>query len=299
VSGTFSRKYGDAERSAIVAAFGAGVTARVVAERAAAGELEHDGQPLPPFELPVSSVRSLARDARRDRTGETATDDDDRVAALRRRAIECAERLLRDYELTVSERPGEAQPKRLREIFDIIEYAAHLPRHGGVPAADAGLAGPMMRDLRSNGAAGGRAPGAPGAPGALGAGNGEGVGVLLADLRASQGPPSEPPPAPATVPEAPSDSGPEPEPADTPGAFVQERVTRLLAEAAGATPQADLATAVGRPSTLPTEPEAPARVAIREPDGFDHRRLRTEDTSSIDGADPRRTEAVRRRDRPR
>jgi hypothetical protein len=119
------------------------------------------------------------------------------------------------------------------------------------------------------------------------------AGPLLADYRPSDAggwsPPAVAPPSPPVA-----DTGADPaEPADdSPGAVVRERVTRLLGEAADATPQPDLGTEVGRPSSrLPTEPEVPERVAICEPDGFDHRRLRTEDTSSIDGADPRRTEA--------
>jgi hypothetical protein len=271
----FDRRYTDAQRDALVEAYvDRGVRpARRVAELAAAGELTHNGEPVERFTVPVSTVRSLARDARRHRHS-TATLDSlaprDAVERLRLRLIRAIDRELNRVERR--QRAGEpVKGEELRQLARAQRELAQIPglrdplppapgakvngvREGGETRG--GLAGPMMRDLRSNGAAGGQASSAPSAPGA-GNREGGGLGAMMADLRASQR--SEPPPAPATVPEAPSDSDPEPEPADTPGALVQERVTRLRAEAAAATPQPDLTTEAGRPSSrLPTEPGAAA-----------------------------------------
>ena len=67
----FNERYSDEERDALASAFtdrGIRPAARVVA-LANAGELEHNGERLPPFETNQSTVRSLARQRTRQRMG--------------------------------------------------------------------------------------------------------------------------------------------------------------------------------------------------------------------------------------
>jgi hypothetical protein len=59
VGDPFGSRYSDAERAVVRSAYlDRGWTAKTVVSRAAAGELEHDDEPLPAFEVPESTVRS-------------------------------------------------------------------------------------------------------------------------------------------------------------------------------------------------------------------------------------------------
>jgi hypothetical protein len=264
----FDRRYSDAQRDALVEAYvDRGVRpARRVAELAAAGELTHDGEPVERFTVPASTVRSLARDARRHRHSTAALDSlspRDAVERLRLRLIRAIDRELNRVERR--QRAGEpVKGEELRQLARAQRELTQIPglrdplppapgakvngvREGGETRG--GLAGPMMRDLRSTG--GGR--------------------------------PFMPAPSPPVAPplEAPAAAAPELGD-DSPGALVSEQIARLQSAAAEETAE------------LPAPPparhagagdEAAARRPILEPDGFDHSRCPPEDTSSITGID--------------
>jgi hypothetical protein len=104
VGGAFSSKYSDEQRAAVVAAFvDGGSTAPEIVDLASAGSLEHDGEQLAAFEMPASTVRSLARDARRRRSGAMRSDlanaaPADALEDLRRRLVSAIDHELRQVE---------------------------------------------------------------------------------------------------------------------------------------------------------------------------------------------------------
>jgi hypothetical protein len=171
----FDRKYSHEQADAVASAWNdRGIRpATRVSELAAAGELTTpQGDRLPAFEIPEGTIRSLARHARRRRRGEIRSPlseaaPRDAIEIIRRRMVNMI-----DGEMAVEERkrPGNRDAERIRQLARAALEAARLPgptdprpaspatkdaegkRTGG---AHGGLAGPMMRDLRSNGAAGG------------------------------------------------------------------------------------------------------------------------------------------------
>jgi hypothetical protein len=172
MSGVFSSKYSDEQRAAIVAAFDErGMTAPAVADLARRGELEHEGEPLAPFEVPASTVRSLARDARRRRSGAMRSDlanaaPGDALEDLRRRLVSAIDHELRQIERR--QRAGEVvKGEELRQLGRArrelaarsgpIDSRPPLPgarvngeREGGLTRG--GLAGALLADHRATGA---------------------------------------------------------------------------------------------------------------------------------------------------
>jgi len=266
MSGSFASKYSADQRAAILTAYArSDRTALQVASLAAAGKLEHDGEPLPPFELPVSTVRSIARSARRSGPGIASVDLEsgaprDAVEHLRVRLLRAIDRELKQVERR--QRAGEVvKGEELRQLGRAQRELAQVP----------GLRDPV--------------PSAPGAKvnGVRDGGTTRGgiAGPLLADHRSSGGGKTwEPPRLDQPPPVAVEDFTPT-DPADgSPGAFVRERVARLLDQPANAPPSPN----VGRPQETQTRPLPPQRKG--EPDGFDHSRLRDdEDVSSIELGD--------------
>jgi hypothetical protein len=169
----FDRKYSHEQADAVASAWNdRGIRpATRVSELAAAGELTTpQGDRLPAFEIPEGTIRSLARHARRRRRGEITSPlseagPRDAIEILRRRMANMI-----DGEMAVEERkrPGTRDAERLRQLNRALLELARLPGptdpRPSSPAtrgpdgkqlegvAKGGLAGPMMRDLRSNGA---------------------------------------------------------------------------------------------------------------------------------------------------
>jgi hypothetical protein len=171
----FDPKYSHAQREAIASAWNdRGVRpAKRVVELARAGELtDSNGEKVPGFEIPEGTIRSLARHARRRRRGEIRSPlseaaPRDAIEIIRRRMVNMI-----DGEMAFEERKrvGTRDAERMRQLCRAALEAARLPgptdprppspatkdaegkRQG---PAYAGLAGPLMRELRSNGAAGG------------------------------------------------------------------------------------------------------------------------------------------------
>jgi hypothetical protein len=171
----FDRKYSNEQADAVASAWNdRGIRpAKRVSELAAAGELTTPlGDKLPGFAIPEGTIRSLARHARRRRRGEirsplSEAGPRDAIEIMRRRMANMI-----DGEMAVEERkrPGTRDAERLRQLNRALLELARLPgptdpRPLSPAAKDAdgkrteggargGLAGPMMRDLRSNGAGG-------------------------------------------------------------------------------------------------------------------------------------------------
>jgi hypothetical protein len=173
----FDRKYSNEQADAIASAWNdRGMRpAKRVQELARAGELtDPTGEKIPGFEIAEGTIRSLARHARRRRRGEihsplSEAGPRDAIEILRRRMANMI-----DGEMAVEERkrPGNRDVERLRQLNRALLELARLPgptdpRPPSPATKDAegkrqlgaygGLAGPMMRDLRSNGAGGGEA----------------------------------------------------------------------------------------------------------------------------------------------
>jgi hypothetical protein len=171
----FDRKYSHAQADAIASAWNdRGIRpARRVAELARAGELTTpDGDTLPGFEIAEGTIRSLARHARRRRRGQITSplseaSPRDAIEIMRRRMANMI-----DGEMAFEERKrvGSRDAERLRQLNRALLELARLPgptapRPSSPATRDAdgkhlrgeakgGLAGPMMRDLRSNGTGG-------------------------------------------------------------------------------------------------------------------------------------------------
>jgi hypothetical protein len=178
----FDRKYSNAQADAIASAWNdRGMRpAKRVQELARAGELtDPTGEKIPGFEIAEGTIRSLARHARRRRRGEihsplSEAGPRDAIEILRRRMANMI-----DGEMAVEERkrPGNRDVERLRQLNRALLELARLPGptdpRPASPAtrgpdgkqlegvAKGGLAGPMMRDLRSNGAGGQAAQNVP------------------------------------------------------------------------------------------------------------------------------------------
>lgn len=271
VSGSFSSKYSDEQRAAVVAAFvDGGSTAPAIVDLASAGTLEHDGEQLAPFEMPASTVRSLARDARRRRSGAMRLDlanaaPADALEDLRRRLVSAIDHELRQVERRQS--AGKAVKGAGEELRQLARAYREL----------ASRTGPV-----------GSRPAAPGAKvnGAREGGQTRGglAGALLADHRAS----AVPRVGLAAAPVAPQvsdtpDTAPERQGDDTsPAALAREVVARWEAGEKIHRDEwdepADHEASGGRRDRL----GAASPVRIVEPDGFDHSRLAAEDVTAIE-----------------
>lgn len=169
----FQARYTNAQRAALAHAYEdrrIRPAARVV-DMAKRGELEHQGEPLEPFDTNANTVRNFARDLKRRRRGEKTSqladvEPRDAVETLRRRLVNIA-----DGELTAMEdqKAGTRDPERLRQIVRAVREIAALPgpkdprpaapgqrkdghRDGG--ETKGGLAGTLLAEhRRSHGAA--------------------------------------------------------------------------------------------------------------------------------------------------
>lgn len=127
----FVEKYTPAQREAAALAYEDRKVrpARRVSELAAAGALEHNGQPLAPFKMPVNTVRDLVRDLRKRRAGLKSSElakqpPRDAVEALRRRLVNLADRELAHEE---KRKPGDVEPEKLRQLVRVVRELAALP----------------------------------------------------------------------------------------------------------------------------------------------------------------------------
>ena len=264
VSGAFSSKYSDEQRAAVVAAFvDGGMTAPAVVDLASAGQLEHDGEQLGRFEMPASTVRSLARDARRRRSGEMRSElanaaPADALENLRQRLVSATDHEMRQIERR--QRAGKVvKGEELRQLARA--YRELASRTGPADSR------PPAPGAKTNGARDG------------GTTRGGIAGPLLADHRAGGMPPAWP-----TAPDsAPSVS----DTRDTPDEVTpdDDRSPAVLAREMVA--QFEAGEEIQRDSTGPRPggrvpvdaAHAPRRIA--EPDSFDHSRLPDDDVSAI------------------
>jgi hypothetical protein len=124
-------KYSPEQREAIAVAWLdlAIRPARRVVAMAAAGELELNGEKLPPFETRVSTVADFARKLRQRRAGTIASEVEklgprDAVEALHRRLTRLADAELAALEKT---RAGKRDPERIRQIARAVVEIARIP----------------------------------------------------------------------------------------------------------------------------------------------------------------------------
>jgi hypothetical protein len=164
----FDEKFCDEQRDAAAhARVELGMTYRRIVELAADGQLEHRGRKVDPFKISPEYVKDLANKLVRQRAGKTPSKLADRphhdaVEILRRRTVACADALLEEYEKTLRKRPQEAEPKRLREIVDLIRYLSQLSpaqratstatRDEKAPDPRRGSVGVLLREVRGEAA---------------------------------------------------------------------------------------------------------------------------------------------------
>jgi hypothetical protein len=171
MAGGFERKYTDQQRDAIAHAYEdrrVRPASKVVA-MAAAGELEHDGQPLPAFKCTQNTVRDFAQKLRKRRRGELTTKlahaaPRDAIETLRQRLVSAADTMLADLERQLQRDASTTDPERLRQITRAVREASSLPgpddprpkapgaktdgrRDGG--ETKGGLAGDILREHRT------------------------------------------------------------------------------------------------------------------------------------------------------
>jgi hypothetical protein len=99
---------------------------------AAAGELEHNGERLPPFETNQSTVRSLARQRTRQRMGHATSElatrpPGDAVEALRRRLVNLADAGLTRLERELRRRGARLDFEQVRQAARAVREIAALP----------------------------------------------------------------------------------------------------------------------------------------------------------------------------
>jgi hypothetical protein len=143
-----------------------GMSADEVKAAAEAGTLERsDGTRLPPFEAPVSSIRSYARTVRQRRAGKASSEaaklpPRDAVESVRQRLIRMV-----DLELAFEERKrnGKRDLERIRQLGRAAREAAALPelnaprprapdaQPGGNRTPTGGLAGAILKAHRTTG----------------------------------------------------------------------------------------------------------------------------------------------------
>jgi hypothetical protein len=143
-----------------------GMSADEVKAAAEAGMLERpDGTRLPPFEAPVSSIRSYARTVRQRRAGKASSEaaklpPRDAVESVRQRLIRMV-----DLELAFEERKrnGKRDLERIRQLGRAAREAAALPelnaprprapdaQPGGNRTPTGGLAGAILKAHRTTG----------------------------------------------------------------------------------------------------------------------------------------------------
>jgi hypothetical protein len=137
MSGAFVRKYSDEQRDAMIAArLDRRIPYRRIIELARSGELVPG---LEPFDPPISTIASLARDARKRRMGGKVSQlaqlpPRDAIEALRRRLLNSADAMLQAEE---KRKPEQRSADRQRDIARMAREAAALK-----PPADAAAPAP-------------------------------------------------------------------------------------------------------------------------------------------------------------
>ncbi len=133
-------KYDDAQRGAIEQAYQEGVRpVSLICRLAATGELKHEGQAVPSFEIPGTSARYIGDRAKRRREGKLSSElmrlpPKDAVEALRRRMVSLEDHELKRYENRVYKR--DAKPQTTKDI-DVLTRLARLAREvAAMPGPD-------------------------------------------------------------------------------------------------------------------------------------------------------------------
>jgi hypothetical protein len=133
----FPRKYSDAQiDAAITASLDRGVTGPRILQLASEGTLRGaDGVPVPPFDMPLPTLRSYVHKERRKRKGVTRrhvsdVPHGDAIEQLRRRLVSAADAMLEHFERAQKTNPKHADPERLRQIVRLVREAAALPSRG-------------------------------------------------------------------------------------------------------------------------------------------------------------------------
>lgn len=126
----FELKYTDEQRDAVAFAYEDRKIrpAQRVHDLAAAGELEWNGKKLEPFDVPLNTIRDLAKKLRKGRQGGIPSQMSGMAApdareAMRQRCLNAWDALMRDLERQTSRDASKVDPKRIRELalagFDI------------------------------------------------------------------------------------------------------------------------------------------------------------------------------------
>jgi hypothetical protein len=125
-----STRYSESERLAMGGAMANGMPARQVIEHAAAGTLELDGVPLPPFEITSeSTVRDQAARYKRRRASEARSEladapPRDAIEALRQELVAMAES---EVKAMKRQKNGTRDLERLRQAIRCVREAAAIP----------------------------------------------------------------------------------------------------------------------------------------------------------------------------
>lgn len=129
--GNFQRKWTPEQHEAMASArLDRRMTYKRITELARAGELSApDGGKLEPFAPPLSTVASIARDAKKRRMGEQVSElaqlpHRDAIDALRRRFLSACDAMLKDWEKMPA---AKRDPERLRQIVRCAREAQALP----------------------------------------------------------------------------------------------------------------------------------------------------------------------------
>jgi hypothetical protein len=133
----FTPKWNDEQKDALVHAYedrGIRPLTRVL-DLARAGELQHQGEPLSPFDMPVQTARAHIKAERKRRLGKARSDvasmrHEDAIDTLRVRLLSAADKLLEKYEKQLAGGRVEPDPERLRQITRAVREAASLPAPG-------------------------------------------------------------------------------------------------------------------------------------------------------------------------
>jgi len=233
-------KYSDEQRDAMGAAKHAGMKARDVIERAAAGTLELDGVPLPAFEVTsTSTVRDAKARYLRRRVGraraDAAAEPRDAIESLRDELLGMAQEEVRALK---RQKAGTRDPERMRQIVRCLREAAAINgRDAPRPVA------PGQRDPQTGEHAGGRTRGGI-------------AGSILAAHHRSEEDPEQSFEAPPSEPDREPDRDAKPEPPDSMHEIGERLRRRLQPE-----PQAEPAAPKRQPwDTLPTAMSAPDQL---------------------------------------
>lgn len=140
----FPARYSDLQRAAVAAAWNGWGRAQVrpahrLSALAAAGKLEHEGEPLEPFDVPPATVREIGSRARKRRAGEApgalhAMPHAEAVDAIRRRLLGIIGHELERAEAQQARRQAApVEGERVRQIARAAREVAALPASPAAP----------------------------------------------------------------------------------------------------------------------------------------------------------------------